>query len=226
MIPIQVSPDGLGTLLGGLRRMRNLEGFIVTVPHKGAMLSHCDTVSEAGRQSEAVNAVRRLPDGRFAGTMLDGEGFITGLRSRGIEPAGVAAYLAGAGGAANAIAFALAKASVSRLTIANRTRARAEALAARVSAAYPQVATVVGGPDPAGHGLVINATSLGLAEGDPLPIDVSGLTADQTVAEIIMWPEVTPLLAAAAGRGARTHPGLPMLLGQAELMADYLGMTA
>ncbi len=225
MVPMHVGADGLPAFVAGLRRMRNLEGFIVTVPHKGAMAALCDDVSVAGRQSHAVNAVRRRPDGSLWGTMLDGEGFLAGLRVGGIDPRGRSVYLAGAGGGAHAVAFALARAGVARLTVYNRTAARAEALVARVGEDHPGLVVSAGGVDPSGHDLLVNATSLGLDAGDPLPFSVSGLGPGQIVADIIMQPEVTPLLAAAAARGARTHPGRPMLAGQIELMAAFLGMT-
>jgi shikimate dehydrogenase len=225
MVPVHVAAPDLPAVIEGLRRQRNFQGFIATVPHKTAMLDLCDAVTPAARMIGAVNAVR-LEDGRLSGTMLDGAGFVGGLRAGGIEPAGMRVYLAGAGGAANAIAFALAEAGVARLTLANRTRAKAEALRDRVAAAYPALDLAVGDAEPAGQDLLVNATSLGLAEGDALPFSVDRIGPGQIVAEIIMQPEVTPLLAAAAARGCRTHPGRPMLASQLNLMADFLGMTA
>src|SRR5690606_24202573 len=153
--------------------------------------------------------------------MLDGDGFIAGLRSQGIEPAGRSAFLAGAGGAANAIAWALAAAGVSRLTVWNRTPDKARELIARASKARPALPMSVGTADPSGHDLVINATSLGLRDGDPLPLDASRLQPRQIVAEIIMQPEETPLLAAAKARGCRVHYGKPMLACQIALMAAF-----
>ena len=83
-----------------------------------------------------------------------------------------------------------------------------------------------GTDDPSGHELVINATSLGLRPGDPLPLNVERLTASQTVAEIIMQPAETPLLHAAREKGCRIHFGAPMLACQIELMAAFMGATA
>lgn len=226
MVPVHVRPAELGTVLAGLRAMQNLDGFIVTVPHKTAMLSHCDTLTDAARRIGAVNIVRRLPDGRLHGGMLDGDGFVAGLRSGGIEPSGRSAYLAGAGGAASAIAFALAEAGVSRLSLHNRSTDKAQALRDRLLAAYPRLAVAVGSADPAGHELIVNGTSLGMRDGDPLPLDASRLTPDQTVAEIIMQPADTALMQAARAKGCRVHPGLPMLACQVALMAEFMGGPA
>jgi shikimate dehydrogenase len=224
MIPLHVGAGDLGTFVMGLKSMRNLKGFVVTVPHKTAIVDLCDEVSEQARAIGAVNTVRREADGRLVGEMLDGAGFVSGLRQGGFDPRGRSVYLAGAGGAANAIAFALAEAGVSRLTVANRTRAKSEDLQQRLAKHYPAVPVEIGTPDPSGHDIVVNATSLGLKEGDPLPLDANRLSSDQIVAEIIMQPETTALLAVAKERGCRTHPGRPMLACQLELMAAFMEM--
>jgi shikimate dehydrogenase len=105
MIPFHVGAGGLDSLVAGLRSMHNLKGFVVTVPHKTAIVDLCDEVSEQAQAIGAVNTVRREDDGRLVGEMLDGAGFVAGLRQGGVEPRERSVYLAGAGGAANAIAF-------------------------------------------------------------------------------------------------------------------------
>lgn len=226
MVPLHVKPEGLAQAVQGLRAMQNLGGFVVTVPHKTAIVSLCDEVTPEARLIGAVNVVRRTADGRLIGGMLDGEGFVAGLRSQGLDPAGRSAYLAGAGGAASAIAFALASAGVSRLSIANRTADKAQQLIDRVASCYPSLSMAVGSENPAGHDLVINATSLGLRPGDVLPLDANRLASHQIVAEIIMQPAHTPLLQAAQAMGCRIHLGAPMLASQIELMAAFMAGTA
>ena len=226
MVPMHVGPGELASVVRGLRGMRNFAGFIATVPHKTTMSALCDDVSDRARAVGAVNVVRRTADGKLVGDMVDGLGFIEGLRQAGIEIAGRSVYLAGAGGAASAIAFALVEAGVSRLTIANRTRARSEALVERLSKQGSGVSIAIGDADPSGHDIVVNGTSLGLHADDPLPLEVSRLDARQIVAEIIMNPETTPLLAAARARGCRVHPGWPMLACQLGMMADFMGLLA
>lgn len=224
MVPFQVAPEHLAAFVASLKVLKSFDGAVVTVPHKVAVVGLCDGVTDRARAMGAANVIRRTPDGRIEADMLDGAGFVAGLRGGGIEPKGRAAWLVGAGGAANAIAFALAEAGVSRLTLANRTRAKAEDLAARVAAAFPDVAVGVGEADPSGHDLVVNGTTLGMRPDDPLPLDGSKLTADMVVAEVIMEPAETALLVRAREIGARTHPGRPMLDHQLELMADFFGL--
>lgn len=224
MVPFHVASDDLATLVAGLKAMKSLGGFVVTVPHKTAIVDLCDAVSDSARRIGAVNTVRREADGRLIGEMLDGKGFVGGLLAAGIDPRAKSVYLAGAGGAANAIAFAFVESGISRLTIANRTRAKAEDLAARLAEAYPTAQVDIGTPDPSGHDIVVNGTSLGLKEGDALPLDTARLSPEQIVAEVIMQPEETALLAAAKAKGCRIHFGKPMLACQLDLMADFLGM--
>lgn len=223
MVPVHVDSAGLPSTFAAFRAMRNLVGIVITVPHKTSAAALCDDVGETGRAVGAVNTVRREPDGRLVADMFDGEGFVGGLRSEGIEPAGQRVYLAGAGGAANAIAFSLAASRVARLTVANRTVRRAEELVGRLRQHFGGLDVRVGGPSPVGHDLVVNATSLGLRPHDALPLDVGGLTPDMVVAEIIMTPERTALLHQAAQRGCRIHLGRHMLDQQIELMARFMG---
>ena len=222
LVPMHVDAQHLHFAVAGLRAMRNLDGFVVTVPHKSAIVDLCDELTPAASRVGAVNVVRRDLDGRLHGDILDGRGFVAGLRTKGIDPAGMSVYLAGAGGAANAIAFALAEAGIRQLTIANRTSAKAMALIDRVAASYPDLALMAGTEDPSGHDLVVNGTSLGLRPEDPVPCDVARLDPAQIVAEIIMHPAETPLLKAAKAKGCRIHFGAPMLACQIEMMVAFM----
>jgi len=224
MVPVQVSSAELVSVVNGFRAMQNLAGFVITVPHKTAMAKLCDELSDDAARMGAVNVVRRNADGKLHGAILDGKGFVAGLREEGIELNGRSAYLVGAGGAASAIAYALADAGISRLTLANRTREKAEALRERLSDAYSTLPIDLGNRDPTGHDFVINATSLGLRESDPLPLDTECLTAEQIVADIIMDPDETPLLKAAKSKGCTIQYGLPMLNNQLKLMAEMMGL--
>ncbi len=113
--------------------------LVVTVPHKAAVVGLCDELLPSARQVGAVNAVHRLPDGRFVGAIFDGLGFVEGLRRQGRDPQGRRVLLLGAGGAASAIGFALAEAGIASLDIFNRSPDKAQRLADRIAAAYPQL---------------------------------------------------------------------------------------
>ncbi|MEI2416937.1 shikimate dehydrogenase [Orrella sp. JC864] len=221
MVPVHVRPDDLPQMMAALRRAGNLRGMVVTVPHKMAALPLCDALEGDAAQIGAVNVVRREAGGRLVGGMLDGQGFVRGLRALGFVPAGASVYLAGAGGAASAIAFALARAGIGSLSIANRGQARYQALAERLARHHPALPVRAAGADASGHALVINATSLGMSPGDPPPLALESLDAGQWVADIIMEPAQTALLAQARRIGARTYGGLGMLQAQVADMVAF-----
>jgi shikimate dehydrogenase len=226
MVPLHIASADLPTVWRGLRELRNLDGFLVTVPHKSGAAELCDEVDDAASLIGAVNVVRREEDGRMIGAMFDGVGFVAGLRANGCEPAGLNVLLLGAGGAASAIALALITSGIAQLTIANRTASKAEMLAVQLRRAVPHAVIAIGGADPTGHDLVVNATSLGLYVGDPLPIDPALLNKTMTVADIIMNPVETPLLNAALEQGAAVQYGRQMLDHQMPLLARFLGLPA
>ena len=225
MVPMHVPPDGVSSVLAAARQLRNLAGLIVTVPHKTRVVELCDDVCEQARLVGAANAIRRTADGQIVCDMFDGQGFLGGLLANGIDPRGQKVLLLGAGGAASAIAFSLAGRGASALTIANRTQEKARTLATRVAAAFPACRVMDGPPDPTGFDLVVNATSLGLKPDDPLPLDPNLLKPSMTVAEVVMKPERTALLEAAASKGCRVHLGRHMLDAQVRLLAEFLGLA-
>ncbi len=222
MVPLDVTPAGLAATVAALRGVANLAGMVVTIPHKGAVAALCDRLTGAAEMLGVCNIIRREPDGSLTGAMFDGEGFVAGLRQEGYEPSGKSVLLVGAGGAAAGLAHALAAAGVARLTIANRSPDKAEALASDLRAVFPGVNIGAGPADPAGYDLAINGTSLGMHEGDALPFDAARLLPGTLVAEVVMQPDVTPLLTAAAARGCRVHKGVHMITAQVRLLVDFL----
>jgi shikimate dehydrogenase len=225
-LPFHIGRDDLARGWQGLGALLNLDGFIVTAPHKQEAARLCDTLVDDGRHVGVVNTVRREPDGSYCGTLLDGRGFVAGLRSEGHDPAGARVYIAGAGGAGNALAFALAASGAAAITIHNRTRSKAADLVERVRRAYPAIEVGLGTADASGHDIAVNATSLGLEPDDALSFDLTTVPPQALVAEVIMIPKMTPLLRAAEAGGHRIHYGTLMLDGQLGEMMDFFGLRA
>lgn len=221
VIPAHVRPADLVRWLEGVSLAGNVDGVIVTVPHKFACFPLCRTHSEQATFLGAVNTMRRNPDGSWHGDMFDGKGFVAALRERGGEPQGRSALLVGAGGAGSAIAYALVLAGVRSLTIHDGDATRQQQLVERL--ARLGLSPVVGGSaDPAGHDLVVNASPAGMRDGDPLLVDVDRLGADTFVGCVITAPAVSPLIAAARARGCGTVTGLDMFLRVRDLMVAFL----
>jgi len=220
-LPLDATPERLDDAVRGLRALDNLGGFVVTAPHKQAMVALCDQVVGEAKRVGAVNTVRRDPDGTLIGELFDGQGFVRGLLAHGHVLAGKRVFLNGAGGAGNALAFALARAGVAAITVHNRTAARALDLVQRLARAYPQCAVAVGPKDARGFDLAANATSVGLQDGE-LSFDVGALAPSTLVAEVIMKPEKTALILAAEARGCPTQQGKHMLDCQMDLMFEFM----
>lgn len=221
VVPAHVPADGLAAFMAGIRRMRNVEGVIVTVPHKPASLDFCDRLSERARFVGSVNVMRRESDGGWAGDNTDGQGYVDGAAARGFRMEGKSALLVGVGGAGSAIAFEILRRGASRLSIHEVDPARRERMISRLSEMFPGKVGP-GTADPTGYDFVGNATPVGMREEDPLPVEADRLTSSQFVADAITRPEVTPLLQAARARGCATMPGLGMLDAQAQILVDTL----
>ena len=221
-VPMHVPSPRLEAAWAGLQALENVVGFGVTLPHKQAAHRLCDSLDPLAARMGAVNVVRRERDGTFRGYQFDGRGFVRGLERASHRVEGRDVLMVGAGGAAIAIAFALAEAGVACITVANRTAAKAEALVHLVNDAIGRSVAHVGPAEPRPGQLIVNATSLGLREDDALPLAPDRLDDTMLVAEVIARPETTPLLAAAAARGAATHSGLHMIRGQVDLIAAHM----
>ena len=104
--------------------------------------------------------------------------------------------------------------------------ALAEQLRERLALHHSAIQVSTGSRDPRGCDLVVNATPLGMNDGDPLPFDVSLLSASTFVGEVVMRREVTPLLAAAQARGCRVQVGTDMLFEQIPAYLEFFGFPS
>lgn len=224
VVPMSCRAGELARLLPALLGLGNVRGALITMPLKVEVVALLDRASAAVQVAGACNAVRRDADGRLVGDLFDGEGFVRGARRHGLALAGSHALVVGCGGVGSAIAASLAGAGVAGLRLFDIDAARADALCARLRAHHRAVATVVADPDPAGLDLVVNATALGMHAGDPLPFDVRRLAPATVVGEVVLQPEVTPLLAAAQALGCRTLVGTDMLFEQIPAYLAFFGL--
>lgn len=221
LAPVRVAPADLPDFLRVADRLPNLDGIIVTVPHKFACRAHCTTTSERSALLGAVNIMRRLKDGRWHGDMVDGLGFVGAVKGQGLDPAGKRALLVGAGGAGSAIGLALLEAGVARLAVHDGDAGRRDALVGKLAAAG-RGEVAAGTADPTGFDLVANATPAGMRESDPLPVEADKLAPTTFVGCVITVPAVSPIVAAARERGCRTSTGTQMYQALQEAMVDFL----
>ena len=215
-----VPPDAVGDFVHSLRA-DGVAGINVTVPHKEAVIPFLDRIDDWATEAGAVNTIVNR-NGALEGYNTDGYGFLRALRETGgFEPAGKHALILGAGGSARGVVQALIRADIAALTIANRTQARAEALADLAVArgvpaqAAPLEPAALGSP--ADVDLIVNCTSLGMRHGPDeraAPLPVAAIPPSALVYDLVYNPEATPLLAAATQAGAATLGGITMLVYQ------------
>jgi shikimate dehydrogenase len=204
---------------------RGYVGANVTVPHKEAALA----LSQPDERAKAVGAANTLwlDGGVLRSTNTDVEGFLDNLDAAAPQwdRGGNSAVVLGAGGGAHGVVYGLIERGVGRVIVVNRTRSRAEVLRERFGSRV-QLADWGDESVLADAGLVVNATTLGMAGQQPLLIDVKRLPGHAVVADLVYVPLSTPLLRAARERGLRAADGLGMLLHQAVRgFARWFGKT-
>lgn len=223
VVPMGCKASGYPALLSSLFSLENIRGALITMPHKGVTVGLLDELSPTARVAGACNAVRRLADGRLQGGMFDGDGFVRGIQRKGLRLKGSRALIVGCGGVGSAIAASLAAAGVSTLTLYDVQPMLAEALGKRLTNHYPTAQVKLHTSDPTGHDLVVNATPLGMDEGDPLPIDVERLSPNTFVGEVVMRREMTAFLLAAQAQGCPIQVGTDMLFEQIPAYLEFFG---
>ncbi len=219
-VPGHVTADELPAFFAGLDSLRNAQGLVITVPHKQAALQRCRHLTERARYAGSTNVMRRTADG-WVGDNTDGRGYVQGIQAAGGTIEGRRVLLIGAGGAGAAIAYEFLAAGAAHLAIHEIDTARRDSLIARLGTPFPGRVSV-GSDDPTGFHIIANATPLGMREGDPLPVQVDRMTADQFAACPITKPARSPFIEAAAAKGCPFMPGLGMFRAQEELLVDAL----
>ncbi|WP_036698955.1 shikimate dehydrogenase [Paracoccus sp. J39] len=213
-VPFQIDAAEGPQVFDALRHVPNLAGLIVTIPFKPLAVDYCQVLSPRARAAGAVNVIRPIGDGKWAGDALDGVGCVAALRARGAGIKEKTVQLVGAGGAGASVAAALAEAGAARLAVDDLDPRRAADLAERLRREFPGVETGTGRLDPKEVTIFVNASPAGMAEGDPLPIDPADLGPGKLLVEMIMQPARTRLFAAAEAAGCAVVPGSEVLEGQ------------
>jgi shikimate dehydrogenase len=223
VMPMGVKAEDYPGFVRELFKLTNIRGALVTMPHKRTTVDLADEVSPTARIAGSANALLKQEDGTLLADMFDGEGFVRGVRRKGLELKDASALVIGSGGVGSAIAASLAAAGVSQMGLDDAMDEAAKSLAGRLSAHYPELAVSTGSADPTGYDLVVNATPLGMNDGDPLPIDMSLVAPTTFVGEVVMKTEVTPFLRAARERGCQTQVGTDMLYEQIPAYLEFFG---
>jgi len=203
----------------GLKAL-NVVGANVTIPYKEEVMKYLDEITPEAKFIGAVNTIHNR-EGKLIGYNTDGQGFITSLLTDGkVKLESQKVFLIGAGGAGKAVAVKLAERGVERLVITDKIVKRAETLVGRLRENIPDCPVYTIFPDDKefaktllGSTLLVNATPVGMKEGDPCVVDPEYLHKDLFIYDVIYNRE-TPLIEAAKKRGLKALGGIGMLIHQ------------
>jgi shikimate dehydrogenase len=223
VMPMGCKPEHYATFLKAVFTLENIRGALITMPHKVTTVALLDEASPAVKIAGSCNAVRRAADGRLVGDMFDGEGFVRGLRRKGCRLEGARVLVVGSGGVGSAIAASLAAAGIDAIGLHDARADSAQALGRRLTAHYPALGVTTGSNDPVGYDIVVNATPMGMSEGDPMPVDVSRIAPEAFVGEVVMKTEMTAFLKAVQARGCHFQVGSDMLFEQIPAYLEFFG---
>jgi shikimate dehydrogenase len=217
---LDVDPDNLPAAVRGARALK-LRGFNVTMPHKRAMIPLVDELDEGARISGAVNTVV-IEDSGLRGYNTDGGGMVMACQEAGIELSGRSVVILGAGGTAAAIAVAFVNAGVGEMHIANRNVEHAAHLRDKLrwtGMKKISIQPLDAVEEAASHAeVVVNATTLGMKEGDPMPVSSGYVRQGRAFCDVVYRPGTqTPLVRLARERGVAVVAGDRMLLYQGVL---------
>ncbi|MBN3756604.1 shikimate dehydrogenase [Paraburkholderia sp. Tr-20389] len=221
MVAAQASRESFDTAMRGLMALGNLDGLLITSPHKTAALAFADALSTRAKIVGAINALRREADGSWTGDMFDGVGFVSAAQKIStIE--GKRALLFGCGGAGAAIAAELAAHGARSISLVDPDTDRAQALRAALAAQFDGCDVTVD-HDGALHDIVINASIVGMKDGDGLPGDPGEVGPRTLVGDVVLRPPATPtaLVRFARDAGAQVVTGQEMHGGQLDAISAF-----
>lgn len=223
VVPMGCQSDHYPEFLKSVFTLTNIRGALITMPHKVTTVDLLDEVTPTVKVAGACNAVRRDEKGRLVGDMFDGAGFVRGVMRKGFNLKGKRVLVVGTGGVGSAIAASLAAEKISTISLFDVNANSCDALAQRLQLEYPHIKVNTGSNDPEGHELVVNATPMGMNEGDPMPMDVSRIAPETFVGEVVMRHEMTAFLQYAKKRGCQIQVGSDMLFEQIPAYLEYFG---
>ncbi|MCB1310418.1 MAG: shikimate dehydrogenase [Sedimentitalea sp.] len=215
-IPMEVAQSDLEQVIRTLP-MAGFVGVNITIPHKEAVMTIADQITDRATLIGACNTLIFRHDGKIHADNTDGYGFLENLRigAPTWDPAAGPALVLGAGGAARAVVAALIDAGVPQILLSNRTRARAERLRDDFGQRIQVVDWVQAGNAIEQAQLVVNTTSLGMVGKSELRVPLDGLRRGMVVTDLVYTPLKTRLLQEAEAAGCTVVDGLGMLLHQA-----------
>jgi len=224
VVPLKVPPTEFVRVAPSLLAVTNVCGIMLTNPHKASALALADHVDLSTQLAGGANALRLTPQGNIEGAMFDGVGLVKALRHWDVPLDGRRVLIVGCGRAGRAVAAELAKCSLNTLALFDPSCVSLAEFSSALNVQMQTTVQVLRKLDLEAFDLVINATALGTKADDPLPFDVSKLTPQAIVVDVVITRHATPLLEACRRRGITAYSGHEMLTQQIPEYLRFLGM--
>jgi shikimate dehydrogenase len=223
VVPMGIKAGDYPNFFRSAFTLTNIRGALITMPHKVITMELADELSATAEIAGATNAIVRREDGSLFADQFDGAGFVRGVLRKGFDPSGKRALVVGNGGVGSPIAASLAGIGLAGIGLFDPNAAASEALAQRIGEHYPAVEVAIGSKDPEGYDLIVNATPIGMNDGDPLPVDVNRIAPGTYVGDVILKADVTPFLQAAKDKGCTIQVGTDMLFEMIPAVLEFFG---
>lgn len=223
VMPMGCQSSDYPVFLRSIFQLTNIRGALITMPHKVVTVDLVDEVTPTVMVAGACNAVKKGPDGKLLGDMFDGLGFVRGLQRKGFSTKDKRVLVVGSGGVGSAIAASLAASDIKTIALYDSNNSSSEKLGERLNANFSKVEVILGQNNPEGFDLIVNATPLGMKEGDPMPVEISKISPHAFVGEVVLKDEMTAFLKAAHSRGCSVQVGSDMLFEQIPVYLEYFG---
>ena len=225
LFPAHVTEERFEVAVRGLLSLGNLDGVVVTVPHKVRAMPMATRLDQSAKLVGAINVLRRESDGSWTGGMFDGAGMVRAFQDKGARLEGRAVLLYGAGGAGSAIACSLAEAGVRSIDFIDPIGTRVSALIERLRDAFPKCRLTIAAAWHPRFDMVVNASPMGMSIGDGMPGEIGPLSPETLVGDVVVSERPTSLIQHASAHRCLSVTGREMHAGQVDALVQFIGFA-
>jgi shikimate dehydrogenase len=222
LLPFDVAPNAFDDVFQQLLAIQNLDGLIITVPHKMRARDLCIRVGPRADISGSASVIAKTADNQWVGELFDGMGCIAAIRNRGVTFAGKRVALLGVGGAGAGIAVELARQTPADIHICDPDGDKVARVMVRLSSRFPAQSFTAGMPPLDRIDILINASPVGMLDPTQMPIEASRFPPHLVVMDVITDPAPTRLLRTAEDSGCVAIYGREMFDSQIAGACDFL----
>jgi shikimate dehydrogenase len=223
LFPAHVTEERFESAVHGLLSLANLDGIVVTVPHKARMMAMATRLEEGANVVGAINVLRRESDGSWTGAMFDGAGMVHAFQRKEARLEGRTVLLYGAGGAGSAIACSLAETGVKSIDFIDPVGDRVNALIARLKGVFPNCRFGMADSWHPRFDMIVNASPVGTYGNGAMPGEIGALNPQTIVGDVVLSERPTALIRHASAHNCLSVTGREMHAGQIDAILRFFG---